>query len=120
MTYCQEYRVEDTPLLAPDQDVEFQCSDLDAADAGRDESGVMHRIVVRRRVRAWAFTYSHLTSAEYDYLESLFDKDTFTFTFPQPDGTAGTCTAYCSNNSIALRDLPRGIYKNYKFSIIEC
>ena len=40
-----DYLIDGQPLLAPDQDVEFQCSDLDAADAGRDESGVMHRIV---------------------------------------------------------------------------
>lgn len=121
MTYCEAYRVADVPLLAPDQDVELQLSDLDASDAGRDESGVMHRIVVRRRVKAWTFTYSHLTAEEYAYLESLFvGRDTFSFTYPLPDGTAGICTAYCSGGSIALRDLPRGIYKNCKFSIIQC
>lgn len=121
MRLCEEYRVEDTPMLAPDADVELQFSDLDASDAGRDESGVMHRIVVRRRVRAWAFTYSHLTGEEYAYMESLLrGRDTFTFTFPRSDGAADTCRAYCSGGSIALRNLPGGIYKNYKFSIIEC
>ncbi len=121
MTYCEAYKVADMPLLAPDQDVELQFSDLDASDAGRDESGVMHRMVVRRRVKAWAFTYSHITAQEYAYMQSLFDgRDTFTFTYPNADGTVSTCTAYCSSGSIALRNLPAGIYKNYKFSIIQC
>ena len=121
MKYCEEYRVADMPMLAPDQDVELQYSDLDASDAGRDESGRMHRIVVRRRVKAWAFTYSHLTAEEYAYMESLFQgRDTFTFTFPTADGGVDTCAAYCSGGSIVLRNLPAGIYKNYKFSIIEC
>lgn len=121
MTCCEQYRVADIPMLAPDQDVELQFSDLDASDAGRDESGVMHRMVVRRRVKAWAFTYSHMTAQEYAYMQSLFDgRDTFTFTYPNADGTVSTCTAYCSAGSIALRNLSTGIYKNYKFSIIEC
>lgn len=121
MRFCEEYRIEDSPMLAPDQDVELQYSDLDAGDAGRDESGVMHRIRVRSRVRAWAFTYSHLTGQEYAYMEQLLkSKATFRFSFPQADGTVSACRAYCSGGSIALRDLKRGIYKNYKFSIIEC
>lgn len=121
MKYCEEYRIAGLPMLVPDQDVELQYSDLDASDAGRDESGWMHRIVVRRRVKAWAFTYSHLTAEEYAYMESLFqERDTFTFTFPTADGSVKTCKAYCSGGSIALRNLRTGIYKNYKFSIIEC
>lgn len=121
MTYCEEYRVGDLPMLAPDQDVELQYSDLDASDAGRDESGVMHRMVVRRRVRAWAFTYSHLTGEEYAYMQSLFDgRDTFVFTFPKADGSVDTCKAYCSGGSVLVRNLRTGIYKNYRFSIIEC
>ena len=121
MTYCDAYQVAGMPMLVPDQDVELQYSDLDASDAGRDESGRMHRIVVRRRVKAWAFTYSHLTAEEYAYMESLFKgRDTFTFTFPKADGTVDHCKAYCSAGSILLRNLRTGIYKNYKFSIIEC
>ena len=120
MKYCEEYRIAGLPMLVPDQDVELQYSDLDASDAGRDESGRMHRMVVRCRVKAWAFTYSHLTAEEYAYMEALFQgRDTFPFTFPTADGT-DTCTAYCSGGSIALRNLRTGIYKNYKFSIIEC
>lgn len=120
MTYCEEFRVDGVPMPAPDQDVELQLSDLDASDAGRDESGVMHRIVVRRRVKAWAFTYSHLTAAEYAYIQALFaGKDTFQFTYPTAEGQE-TCTAYCSGGSIAVRNLRTGIYKNCKFSIIQC
>ena len=35
------------PMLAPDADVGVSYTDLDANDSGRDESGYMHRIVMR-------------------------------------------------------------------------
>lgn len=121
MTYCDDFKVNGKSLLAPDEGVEVKKTDLDSSDAGRDESGIMHRQVVRSRVRTWSFVYSHLTKEEYQYLESLFDGlSEFTFTFPNPNGSTGTCTAYCSNNSITLHNLRTGLYKNYKFNVIEC
>jgi len=121
MKLSDEFKIDGNAMVVPDQDVELSKSDLDSGDSGRDESGVMHRVVVRRRVRTWSFYYSYLTAAEYNYMESLFDgRDEFTFTFPQTDGTRGTCTAYCSNNSITVRNIRTGDYRNYKLKIIEC
>lgn len=121
MRFCEDFKVANNAMLAPDEDVEIKKTDLDASDTGRDESGVMHRQIVRHRVRTWAFTYSHLTAEEYMYMESLFEGlDQFEFTFPNPDGTSSMCIAYCSNNSITVRNVRTGIYKNYKFNIIEC
>ena len=121
MRYCENFMVADKALLIPDEGVEVKQTDLDSSDTGRDESGIMHRQVVRRRVRTWSFVYSHLTSEEYQYMESLFNgQDQFEFTFPNPDGSTGKCNAYCSNNSITINNIRTGIYKNYKFNIIEC
>ena len=74
------FQINGKPMLVPDAEVTVSFSDLDASDAGRDESGFMHRIVVRHKVGSWKFTYSHLTEAEKQYMESLFaDASTFQF-----------------------------------------
>lgn len=121
MTLFEEYQVDGKALPAPDADVEVGFSDLDDGDAGRDESGVMHRIVVRRRVGSWSFCYSSLTKETYRYIRQLFEgKDTFTFTYRDPEGQLQSVTAYCSNESVTYHNARLGLYKNLKFSIIQC
>ena len=123
MTYCEEFRVDGVPMPAPDQDVELQFSDLDASDAGRDESGVMHRIVVRYKVGTWSFEYASITEAEKRYLEELFG-ETPDFDFTHPDRLNAekqvTCKAYRSKYSIDWHNARTGQWRNYKFNIIEC
>lgn len=117
------YKINESPLPTPDQDVEMTFEDLDSGDAGRDESGYMHRYVVRRRVGVWNFTYSHLTQDTYTYLLSILPNDgTFTFTYPDPaDPTRRLTTqAYLSGYGIVWRSARTGEYRNLKFSIIEC
>ena len=121
MRYYEGFLVEGSPLLVPDADVELTLTDLDDSDSGRDESGVMHRIPVRERVRSWSFQYSWLTAREYAYMTGLFaGRSTFDFRFQDADGVWKTCRAYCSSHSITLRDASRGLYRGCKFSIIEC
>ncbi len=115
------YKVDGKPMLEPDLGVEISEADLDASDTGRDESGVMHRVVVREGVRTWNFAYGLLDLEDYSYIKSLFQgKPLFTFTFPNEDGTTATATAYCSKRSITLYNHTNGCYKNLKFSVIEC
>ncbi len=59
--YDTAYKVDGRALLAPDEGVEISLSDLDSSDSGRDESGVMHRFVVRRRS-------GHSDSATYSWM----------------------------------------------------
>lgn len=121
MITFDDYRIDGMPLPAPDADVEMSFSDLDDGDAGRDESGVMHRIVVRRRVGSWSFSYSSLTKQTYQYIRSLFKgKDTFTFSYRDPEGYLVEVKAYCSGDSVVYHNARLGLYKNLKFSVIEC
>ncbi|MBR2048275.1 MAG: hypothetical protein IJ960_06720 [Oscillospiraceae bacterium] len=116
-----EYQIDGQPLLVPDADVQISAGDLDAEDSGRDESGFMHRLVVRERVKTWSFSYAVLAHLDYWYLEKLFaGKPDFEFTHRGFDGQPVTTRAYCSKSSITFHDARRGIYKNYKFNIIEC
>lgn len=119
--YYYEYLVDGVPILVPDANLSISRTDLDASDTGRDESGYMHRIIVRERVQTWKFSYSDLTAEEYLYMTSLFSgKPEFSFTYRGIDGEEKTTTAYCSNDSITYRNARTGLYKNFKFNIIEC
>lgn len=117
------YQVDGQSMPAPDAEPEFSFSDLDASDSGRDESGVMHRVVVREKVGTWSFTYSHLTDEELTYLRGLFaGKAQFTFTHPvfgASDATE-TCTAYMSQCSAVWKNQRTGLWRNFKFNIIQC
>ena len=116
------FTINGVPMLAPDEDVTVSFEDLDASDSGRDESGVMHRIVVRRKVGTWGFTYSHLTEEERQYMEHLFsDKATFEFGHPAKSmGLMETSTCYRSKYGISWRNARTGLWSGYSFSIIAC
>lgn len=117
------FLIDGEPMLIPDADMELSFEDLDGASAGRDESGVMHRQVLRQKVGKWSFVYSRLSREEYAYMERLFaGKSHFQFTYPsltQPDGTS-TVTAYRTSHGIGWHNAKTGWFRNYKFSIIEC
>lgn len=115
--------VDGQPMLPPDADMELSFEDLDGASAGRDESGVMHRVILRHKVGSWSFCYSHLSREEYAYMEDLFaGKAHFQFTFPSltRQGETTTVTAYRSRLGIGWHNASTGQFRNYKFTIIEC
>ena len=121
MKFFTEYKIDGTPILVPDADVELTLTDLDSGSAGRDEQGFMHRIRVRKRVKTWAFQYFALTREEWYYMENLLSQNpTFRFTYPDMDGTQKTCTAYCSNTGLTWHNARLDLYRNYKFTVIEC
>lgn len=114
-------QIDGKPMLMPDEGVEISRSDLDSEDSGRDESGVLHRQMVREKVTTLGYSYAVLTREEYRYMQSLFKgKATFVFTYLDEDGQARKTTAYCSKNNITLHNAKTGIYKKLKFNIIEC
>ena len=115
------FQVDGKPLLAPDAGVELGFADLDAADAGRDESGVMHRILVREKVRTFSFSYGYLTGEELRYLQGLFaGKATFTFRFQDTDGKTVTCKAYCADYGVSFASRKLDMYRDMQFTVIEC
>ena len=117
------FQINGKPLLVPDGDATVSYEDLDSADSGRDESGVMHRIPVRYKVASWNFSYSHLTEGEKQYMESLFpDEADFAFTHPDrlDAGVSVTTRAYRSKYSISWKNARTGLWSNYGFTIISC
>jgi hypothetical protein len=117
------FLIDGQPMLAPDENVEISVEDIDASDSGRDESGVMHRFVVRQGVGKWTFSYAYLTQEEYAYMESLFaGKGTFQFTYPDcgDDGHPKEITAYRAKHGILWQSAATGQFRNYQFSVISC
>ena len=122
-TLTDLFKINGIPMFAPDEEIEVQFSDVDASDSGRDESGYMHRIVARYKLGTWSFVYSHITEEEMRYMESLFpNTPDFEFTHPSrlDSSKPEVSTCYRSNYGIAWKSASSGVWKNYKFNIIEC
>ncbi len=117
------FTINGQPILVPDGEVDCSYEDLDDAASGRDESGVMHRIVARYKVASWSFTYSNLTEAEKSYMERLFP-DTPTFQFGHPSrldaAVREVTTCYRSKYAITWKNARTGLWSGYSFHIIEC
>ena len=119
--YYFDFQIDGRPILVPDADITWEYNDLDSEETGRDESGVMHRIVAREGVRKCVLTYEILERDEYLYMRSLFaGKSEFEVEFRDHDGQRATFRAYHSNHSITVRSARTGAYRNYNPSIIEC
>ena len=122
-TLSDVYRINNKPMLAPDNEQSFSFEDIDASDSGRTEDGVMHRSPVRYNVGKWGFEYSSVTEDEKQYMESLFpDEPTFEFTHPDrlDSSLLVTSTCYRSKYSINWFSSKDKVWKKYSFNIIEC
>lgn len=117
--FYEKFKVENMPILAPDQDMPFSTQDLDAEGSGRDELGYMHRIVLRQRVGKLELKYSTLNKQEFDYMNTLLRKPEFSLEIRKSNEIIKT-RAYCSGVSAVLRDAVKEIYKDVSFSIVEC
>lgn len=117
------FTVNGKPLLTPDEPIQVSYDDIDSADAGRDQLGILHRYPVRYKVAKWSFSYSHLTEEEKQYMESLFP-DSATFTFRHPDrkdaNRFAVSTCYRSHYALCWRNSVTGVWSGYGFNIIEC
>lgn len=116
------FQIDGQPMLAPDKDMAISLEDVEASDSGRDESGFLHRIVMRQAVGRWTFSYTGLTQQEYGYMEGLFaGKESFRFAYPAPtDGTPRVATAYRKQHKVRWHSIPTGDFCSYTFDIVTC
>lgn len=122
-SFAEFFQINGKPMFAPDADVAVSYSDLDAEESGRDEGGVMHRIVVQYKMGTWTFVYSEITETDKQYMESLFPNEPdFEFTHPGRIDTYAKEKTRCyrSNYGISWHNAKDGLWKNYKFNIIAC
>ena len=123
MVLTELYKIDGKPMVAPDADVRMSFEDLDGAQSGRDESGYMHRILARRKVGVWEFSYSHLNREEYAYMMSVLPTGgSFLFTHPgiKDSAVPEQTRAYISKYGITWHSARTDSYRNLTFSVIEC
>ena len=114
------FAVEGKPLLLPDGPVEVRCADVLSPESGRDESGRMHRFVLRDKLRSWKFTYRDLTQEEKIYLENLFaGKGIFSFTHPADDRENTKTDCSCEDFSLVWRSWQGGIWGDMTFRVTQ-
>ena len=119
--FYYDIQIDGKPILVPDAGVSVEYIDLDSAESGRDESGVMQRIVSRYGVMNIHLPYDSVSRLEYAYMESLFaGKSTFMLTYRDHNGDITERQCYRSNHSIVFLTVLTGLYSNYAFNIIEC
>ena len=121
--FTELFLVDGMPLLVPDADVAVEYADIESEATGRDEAAVMHRSVARKDVATWSFEYGQISEEEKRYMERLFQgKAEFDFVHPdriEADKEA-TTRAYRSGYGISWQDVRSGLWRNYKFQIVEC
>ena len=118
-----QFLINGLPMPAPDGGIDVSYSDLDSDETGRDESGVLHRIVAQYKVATWPFNYARLTKEDKAYLDSLFPNEPdFQFTHPSRKDPSVLVTTRCYRSSygVSWLDLRTGDYRNYNFNIIAC
>lgn len=123
MKKTELFKINGKPMIVPDAGVLFDYEDLHSSETGRDEGGYMHLFVLREDVGKWSFTYANITEEDRKYLESIFPKGKeFEFTRPDSDDSDVliTSTCYRSKRSMSWYNSKIGLWKNYKFNIIEC
>lgn len=116
------FQIDGQPMLAPDKDMTISVEDVESSDSGCDESGFLHRFVLRKGMGRWTFSYTGLTQQEYGYMESLFaGNESFSFTYPSlTDGTPQITRAYRKQHKVKWHSIPTGDFCSYTFDIITC
>lgn len=117
------FQINGKPMAVPDSGVTFSFEDIDDSTTGRDEGGYMHRFPVRYKVGKWGFNFTTISEEVKNYNESLFpDAETFAFTHPKRKDSSElvTTTCYRSKYDLSWYNAKEGVWKNYKFNIIEC
>ena len=116
-----DFQIDGQPVPVPDADLSVEVVDLEAEDSGYDESGVLHRFLVRKQVHCITLLYDVLSREEYHYLRALVGgKDTFSVQYRGVDGQPSELIGYCTGLQAALHNAKQGIYKGLKLVIREC
>ena len=71
-------------------------ADIDSANSGRSESGIMTREVIRRKVATINAEFANISTAEYKKIVGAINKDFVTVDFFSGESTLQRATMYCS------------------------
>ena len=89
-------------------------ADLDAPETGRDESGYLHRVVLRHGLRTWEFSYRDLTAAQLAALQALLPQGQCCLTWAE-----GTADCYLAAFTVTGRQTLTGTAVNATLTLKE-
>ena len=123
MNLTQRYKIENTPVVAPNAGVQLRVSDIEAEESGRDESGYLHRVVLRPGLATWTLSYRDLSREEYDYMMALLPgSGSFLFTHPDNADADRSNVSRCCITDIRAgwhNALP-GQSRELKITVTQC
>lgn len=114
------WMVNNDPIYVPDADVSIQHSHIASDESGRDEAGYMHIVWLRTDVHKIGLKYKLITGSELEYLRTLMQGKTFSFTFAHENGVH-TIQGYTGEIQGTLYTRLDGvdIYKDVAINVIE-
>lgn len=110
---CDFYKLGGKALPVPDGEVVLRKTDLEAPESGRDESGWLHRSVLRQGLGRWEFSWSRVTGEEYAYLAGLLTAPVLQLT---EDGTQ--LDVFC--REFSARRQREGLYGSVRLILEQC
>ena len=115
------FQINGNPIPAPDENVQIRYEGRGDKSL-TDESGFLHRQVLRRGITAWKLCYSSLSGAERDYLMGLLTDDSFRFTHPDrlDPQKADESVCYLESCSECLQSALSGSYRDVQLTICQC
>ena len=111
-----QYLIDGKALPEANGGVKLRFSDLESGETGLDESGFLHRVVLRRGLRSWEFAYRELTPTAYGALLALLpQKDSFLLQCQE-----GQILCWLESLTAARRDSLQGPVYQLCFTLKEC
>ena len=123
MNLTQRYMIENTPVVVPNAGVQLRVSDIEAEESGRDESGYLHRVVLRAGLGTWVLRYRDMSQEEYAYMMALLPgAGSFLFTHPDKADPARSNVSRCCITDVQAgsHDALSGKSRELKITVTQC
>lgn len=122
MDLTQLYQIDGAPIVAPNAGVKLGLTDIEAPETGRDESGFLHRTVLRTGIATWQLCYERLTRQAYEYMQSILPRTgSFAFTHPACQSAGSTLSRCCLAGAESVcKTTAAGICWDLKITVKQC
>ena len=98
---------------------EYKLSDVSAADAGRTEDGLMHKMRITQKVHL-ELSWNYITTADVSLILNAFDDEYINVTYLDAKlGGYTQKTFYVGDRSAPSYNTRMGLWTNVSFNIIE-
>lgn len=98
---------------------DYKLSDVSAADAGRTEDGLMHKLRIAQKVHI-ELEWPYLTTAEASVILNAFNPEYINVTYLDPKANSYvTKKFYVGDRSAPSYSTAMGLWTNVAFNIIE-